>query len=38
MDIGIAGRSGEQIGAGILRAPLDCFEQAAADYEARYAG
>ena len=38
MDIGIAGRSGEQIGAGILRAPLDCFEQAAAAYEARYAG
>lgn len=38
MDIGIAGSSGEQIGAGILRAPLACFEQAAAAYEARYAG
>jgi hypothetical protein len=38
MDIGIAGQSGEQIGAGILRAPLDCFEQAAAAYEARYVG
>ncbi|MFM8561147.1 MAG: DUF1116 domain-containing protein [Solirubrobacterales bacterium] len=38
MDIGIAGRSGEQIGAGILRAPLDCFEQAATAYESRYGG
>ncbi len=36
MDIGIAGRSGRQIGAGILRAPLACFEQAVAAYAAKY--
>jgi hypothetical protein len=29
MDIGIAGRDGGQIGAGVIRAPMECFEQAA---------
>jgi hypothetical protein len=29
MDIGVAGRSGGQIGAGFMRAPLACFEAAA---------
>ncbi|MBS1870031.1 MAG: DUF1116 domain-containing protein [Actinobacteria bacterium] len=28
MDIGVAGKGGGQIGAGVLRAPLACFEQA----------
>ena len=37
MDIGIAGRDGGQIGAGIVRAPLDCFEAAVAAYRDRYA-
>lgn len=36
MDIGVAGRGGGQIGAGILRAPLDCFEKAVDAYAARY--
>jgi hypothetical protein len=36
MDIGVAGRGGGQIGAGILRAPLACFEQAAEEHRARY--
>lgn len=30
MDIGIAGRGGGQIGAGTLRAPIACFQEAAA--------
>jgi hypothetical protein len=30
MDIGVAGRDGGQIGAGLMRAPLACFEAAAA--------
>jgi len=34
MDIGLAGRKGGQIGAGLLRAPLECF-RAAADALAR---
>jgi hypothetical protein len=29
MDVGLAGRDGGQIGAGIIRAPRECFEQAA---------
>ena len=29
MDIGIAGKDGGQIGAGVVRAPRECFEQAA---------
>lgn len=28
MDVGLAGRDGGQIGAGIIRAPRECFEQA----------
>lgn len=36
MDVGVAGRGGGQIGAGTLRAPLECFEQAAAEYRRRY--
>jgi hypothetical protein len=30
MDVGVAGRDGGQIGAGVFRAPLACFEDAAA--------
>jgi len=37
MDIGVAGRDGGQIGAGIVRAPRECFEAAAAAYRERYA-
>jgi hypothetical protein len=36
MDVGVAGRGGGQIGAGTLRAPLACFEQAVAEYGQRY--
>ena len=36
MDIGIAGRDGGQIGAGIVRAPIECFEAAVAAWEERY--
>jgi len=36
MDIGIAGRDGGQIGAGIVRAPLACFTAAVAAYDERY--
>ncbi len=36
MDAGIPGRDGGQIGAGFIRAPLACFEQAADAYRARY--
>ena len=36
MDAGIAGRDGGQIGAGVVRAPLACFTQAVAGFEARY--
>jgi hypothetical protein len=36
MDIGVAGRGGGQIGAGILRAPLVCFEQAVEEHRRRY--
>jgi hypothetical protein len=32
MDIGIAGRDGGQIGAGVVRAPIECFERAVAAY------
>jgi hypothetical protein len=38
MDVGVAGRKGGQIGAGVLRAPLACFEAAVAAYAARYEG
>lgn len=36
MDIGIAGRDGGQIGAGIVRAPLPCFVEAVAAYREAY--
>ena len=36
MDIGIAGRDGGQIGAGVVRAPIECFETALSAYRARY--
>jgi len=36
MDIGIAGRDGGQIGAGVVRAPLACFEAAKEAYDAKY--
>ena len=35
-DIGVAGRAGGQIGAGLMRAPLECFEAAWAAYAARH--
>ena len=38
MDIGIAGRDGGQIGAGVVRAPLPCFSAAAEAYDKRYGG
>jgi len=36
MDIGIAGREGGQIGAGLVRAHIGCFERAAAAYRHTY--
>ncbi len=36
LDIGIAGRDGGQIGAGVVRPPLECFEAAAQAYWRRY--
>lgn len=36
MDVGVPGRGGGQIGAGVLRAPRACFEAAAAAYRERY--
>ena len=36
MDIGIAGRNGGQIGAGVVRPPLPCFEAAAQAYRKQY--
>lgn len=36
IDGGLAGRDGGQIGAGILRAPLECFAAAAAAYREKY--
>ncbi len=36
IDGGLAGKDGGQIGAGILRAPLECFAAAAAAYSRRY--
>ncbi len=38
MDIGIAGRDGGQIGAGVVRAPIECFRAAQAAYAERYPG
>lgn len=34
MDVGLAGRDGGQIGAGVIRAPRECFEAAMAAFEA----
>ncbi len=36
MDIGVAGRGGGQIGAGVLRAPIGCFTAAVDAYARRY--
>jgi hypothetical protein len=36
MDVGVAGRTGGQIGAGLMTAPLECFEKAVAAYGERY--
>jgi hypothetical protein len=36
MDIGIAGRDGGQIGAGVVRAPMACYEAAVDAYRKRY--
>ena len=36
IDAGVAGRDGGQIGAGTLRAPIECFEAAAKAYRERY--
>jgi hypothetical protein len=36
MDIGVAGKGGGQIGAGVLSAPVACFEAAAEEYARRY--
>lgn len=36
MDVGVAGRDGGQIGAGLMRAPLRCFEAAAEAFAERY--
>lgn len=36
IDGGLAGKDGGQIGAGILRAPVECFSAAAAAYAATY--
>ena len=38
MDVGLAGRDGGQIGAGVIRAPRECFEAAATAFAARYGG
>jgi len=38
MNIGVAGRDGGQIGAGVVKAPLECFSAALAAYSARYGG
>jgi len=37
MDIGIAGRDGGQIGAGVVSASIACFESAVREYQSRYA-
>ena len=38
MDIGVAGRDGGQIGAGIVRAPVECFASAAEAWRQKYPG
>ena len=37
MDIGIAGKDGGQIGAGLVRAPTECFTSALEFYQQTYA-
>ena len=36
MDVGIAGRDGGQIGAGVVRAPMACFAAAAKAFGEKY--
>lgn len=36
MDVGLAGRDGGQIGAGVIRAPRECFEAAMAEHRRRF--
>jgi hypothetical protein len=36
MDVGLAGRDGGQIGAGVIRAPRECFAAAMAEHERRF--
>ena len=36
MDVGVAGRDGGQIGAGLMRAPIECFASAAHRFADRY--
>jgi len=36
MDVGVAGRDGGQIGAGLMRAPIECFASAAHAFADRY--
>jgi hypothetical protein len=36
LDAGLAGRDGGQIGAGVVRAPVECFQSAAEAFERRY--
>ena len=38
MDAGLAGDGGGQIGAGVVRAPLECFQAAVDAYSERYPG
>ena len=35
-DVGLAGRDGGQIGAGVMRMPMECFQAATAAYELLY--
>ncbi|UXA14103.1 DUF1116 domain-containing protein [Mycobacterium sp. SMC-8] len=36
MDVGLAGRDGGQIGAGVIRAPRECFADALAEHQRRF--
>jgi hypothetical protein len=36
VDAGIGGKSGGQIGAGLIRVPIECFQQAQFAFEAKY--
>lgn len=38
MDVGLAGRDGGQIGAGVIRAPMECFEMAMAAHRQAHPG